>query len=852
LSPRSDLSPFANPCTELLCLLHVEDARDRIRRAAENTCAWLFEHPSYTNWLDQSSSILWIHGKPGSGKSTIMKYAMQETRHRMNGLQEELMASFFFNYKQEKSWNFQALFQSLLYQLWLQVPDLMFDRLDLLKRQHTIVERPGKDWYWNVPDLKEHLSILLTRASQNYKICILIDGLDECEEYQRSDLMSYLRRSLMRYRSRSLRICCSSRLTIYGATQTCKEDLHILLDDENQKDISDFIGARLEGKALTEISKAELTAQLLAKASGMFLWVKLALSHMRNSLGKGESIELTLHALPVDLDGIYRAILDRINEGGEASSQALKILQWTVYARRPLSIDELKDVLQTDASILPATLSDQRASNELLLLTDYEDMSWGLLERVPKLNEIDIVQFVHESARDFLLHHALEYLGPTLTPASNTMAYANYNIARICLNYLSQDEIISFARHRSRNLTQNFPLLQYAASNWLKHVQSADFENVSADIRMDYLQSLSEHSISRWKELNGILCSSSSRFKNDSLTFLHIASRYGLHNLMLAALNADPKLGALSDLGDGTGRTPLSWAAGSGNMAVASLLINHGASVNSRDSLYGLPVLSWAVLGGQESVVQHILNAGADINDDESGCPALCFAAVKGNQAVVRVLLENGANPNGIDGHSGQSALSLAAGRGHSLVVQHLLKHGANPSLPDLHSDMTPLQHAIQNSHVYTVETLLSYDAHKTDPNYQIPSTWVGRVLDAVLRTVKPEKRIEETACAGSQRTSAAPPNGCLSCSNNSMQSDNVSGKRSLDQGSVSVGGDGDGSGDRPKKRQSLDLTTASQEDKTKLRFACPFFKHAPQLYSQKENCSGRSPIGWVNVSRVK
>ncbi|KAF4502459.1 pfs domain containing protein [Fusarium agapanthi] len=67
----------------LLESLEVKEIHSRrlgVEVAHEETCEWLLEDPVYQRWLDRSKLIqhhgfLWIKGKPGAGKSTIMKFA---------------------------------------------------------------------------------------------------------------------------------------------------------------------------------------------------------------------------------------------------------------------------------------------------------------------------------------------------------------------------------------------------------------------------------------------------------------------------------------------------------------------------------------------------------------------------------------------------------------------------------------------------------------------------------------------------------------------------------------------------------------------------------------------------------
>ncbi|KAK0614445.1 hypothetical protein B0T14DRAFT_309339 [Immersiella caudata] len=46
----------------------------------EYTCEWIYEHEAFTAWLRQQTGLFWIYGKPGSGKSTLMKLVHADKR----------------------------------------------------------------------------------------------------------------------------------------------------------------------------------------------------------------------------------------------------------------------------------------------------------------------------------------------------------------------------------------------------------------------------------------------------------------------------------------------------------------------------------------------------------------------------------------------------------------------------------------------------------------------------------------------------------------------------------------------------------------------------------------------------
>jgi hypothetical protein len=107
-----------------------------IKNAHPATCEWLLRKPEFLQWKDpaiitEHHGFLWVKGKPGTSKSTLMKYALADARETMK---ERVVISFFFNAhgnNLERS-TFGA-YRSLLLQILERIPSLqfVFDLLDL-------------------------------------------------------------------------------------------------------------------------------------------------------------------------------------------------------------------------------------------------------------------------------------------------------------------------------------------------------------------------------------------------------------------------------------------------------------------------------------------------------------------------------------------------------------------------------------------------------------------------------------------------------------------------------------------------------------------------------------------------
>jgi ankyrin repeat protein len=93
------------------------------------------------------------------------------------------------------------------------------------------------------------------------------------------------------------------------------------------------------------------------------------------------------------------------------------------------------------------------------------------------------------------------------------------------------------------------------------------------------------------------------------------------------------------------GDTALMFAARSGDLASARLLIAAGANVNDKDA-WGVSATVLAAHSGYRELVALLLEKGADPNAAEAGFTALHNAIMRRDEAMVRVLLARGADPN--------------------------------------------------------------------------------------------------------------------------------------------------------------------------------------------------------------
>lgn len=148
---------------------------------------------------------------------------------------------------------------------------------------------------------------------------------------------------------------------------------------------------------------------------------------------------------------------------------------------------------------------------------------------------------------------------------------------------------------------------------------------------------------------------------------------------------------------DQGGNTPLIFAARSGDLRTAELLVEAGADVNQVSAFGNSPAIM-SIHGGNAKILDLLLVRGAEPESAAAGHTALHAAVLRGNLAAVEVLLRHGANTEALlekptparrqstdynfhDSLLGATPLWLAARFSEPMIMQALLAAGANANI---------------------------------------------------------------------------------------------------------------------------------------------------------------------------
>ena len=438
-----------------------------------------------------------------------------------------------------------------------------------------------------------------------------------------------------------------------------------------------------------------ICSHLLILIISRFLLAVLHMESLANHMNKAQ-FRNALDKLPKELDDTYDEALQRIaNQGQPSLEMAYRVLFWISYAYRPLTVEELQCALAVSPH--HSAFDKEAVTPEGTLVS----ICAGLVAVDPQGR---IIRLVHYTTQEFL-----KKIRDSKFPR------APADITRACLTYLSFDHA-TYDNTQEYNI-QKSPFLSYAVQHWRDHMRGSpdpEFNELT-------LQMLSQpkivHCIFQTMDEPPL---NVGMYKDTAVPPLCAAAFLGLESVVLLLLERSADL---IESVTSSGSTPLCIAVQFAKMEVIKVLLDHGASLESRDRQGCTPLLatvSVACLISEETAVaaaRLLLDQGANINvqgkafQNGQKTTTLVEAARCGLAQMVKLLVEHDADVN-LRGYDGLTALHLAHPRKHS-IFKLLVERGADLYARDKNEESTLARVSGHSSEEAedTVELLLSLGA---------------------------------------------------------------------------------------------------------------------------------------------
>ena len=413
-------------CLESLYSPEAQTRFEDIEAAYYKTYNWLFDHKvGFEDWLEgkNKSNIYWIQGKPGSGKSTMMKFAINHplTRELLSKYANKfwVIAGFFFHdrgttvQKSAEGFLREVLYQMIHHQkqLFALIYPVFAKILEQKGQSNSSSQSLAAGW--TLKTLRDALELIGRKSKIEVNICLFVDALDEHDGNHR-EMVSILTSMAQLTANPAFRV----RLALAGrpenvfktAFQGCPGfSIHEYTTEDIRHYAEDRIQAEMPVELSIEYEEAlrNLVEDIVRKAQGVFLWVRLVVDEIIEGICEGDTMEelmSLLSTIPTELGELYKRALHHSSRGSLEASKRHKMKAYVMFqivacAIKPFSLHGLlaaTHFLTTGSDIYPDLQRLSQGQMERRL----NSRSAGLLE-VSRKGE-GFVQFIHQTVKEFL------------------------------------------------------------------------------------------------------------------------------------------------------------------------------------------------------------------------------------------------------------------------------------------------------------------------------------------------------------------------------------------------------------------------------------------------------------------
>lgn len=283
-----------------------------------------FARNALKDWAERGDGFFYISGKPGAGKSTLMKYLCCHPQlmrmFRLWADSSELVFAKFFIWKpgqDQNNWN--ALLRNIISQILSHSPELT--RIAFPEEWKLLQVQPHSTIKLETHDIRQALDNIFAsrRTGRTYKFVLFIDGLDEFNGNHFE-----LTRTLKEWVEAdpgSLKICFSSREwnVFTESFSTCPK---LKVHEVTGSDIGNLVSTKLQSnphwQALEgHVERRILLKQIITKAEGVFLWTTLVLHTLEDALANGDDItdlQRKIDSCPAELEDLFHHLFTTIHK----------------------------------------------------------------------------------------------------------------------------------------------------------------------------------------------------------------------------------------------------------------------------------------------------------------------------------------------------------------------------------------------------------------------------------------------------------------------------------------------------------------------------------------------------------
>ncbi|KAK7908998.1 hypothetical protein PG985_014876 [Apiospora marii] len=317
----------------------------------EGTSHWALQNSAIRSWLQigGGGQVLWINGKPGSGKSVLCARLIKFLRDDPN----RRVCFFICDFQTPSQGICTHILRSIASQLLRLVPDAV---------SYVYNEYVGKSRRPTSETLKPMLGNIFSLSGD---IRLVVDGIDEIAPSEHRNLLKTLLDLTKSTQNLKLllvsqdiptiaqRLSKQSKLRMSEEKGSIEKDMGLIIRDKLE-DITELYGDQIAEDVITK-----LESDILKKAEGMYLWVHLVMDLLQNAPSVHDLLQ-QVHELPSSLKELYARILNNITSYSKQHLPAIRrLFAWLICnkGKQPLSKHMLRlgMILRPDYTVIDRT-----------------------------------------------------------------------------------------------------------------------------------------------------------------------------------------------------------------------------------------------------------------------------------------------------------------------------------------------------------------------------------------------------------------------------------------------------------------------------------------------------------------
>ncbi|KAL3456285.1 hypothetical protein BJX64DRAFT_281462 [Aspergillus heterothallicus] len=321
---------------------------------------WVLIDKKFKEWRDAlpgSNPLLYIHGIPGAGKTTLTSTIVDILCATL----KSPVLFFYCNHRLGGRDSFVAILQGLLAQLFSTDRALAMEfsekycSYDRRRFETTSVLREAVDVAFN----SQHISY------------VVLDGLDECDISEAEKTIhwftTYQQHTPVGTDGHIRLLCVGQRTDLLQRMLSKAQDISLDTQQRHHEDIERYIQEKMQSISyifdLDASTQGRIITKVSSVANGMFLYAKVVMDNLACQDTLDDLMnELAPGVFPDALDTAYQRVVSTVVEKAHPKQRrtALHILGWVTCATRPLKWREIQATFFIDPETNPSKYEERR------------------------------------------------------------------------------------------------------------------------------------------------------------------------------------------------------------------------------------------------------------------------------------------------------------------------------------------------------------------------------------------------------------------------------------------------------------------------------------------------------------